>query len=102
MQLNARRDTASNWATKNPTPLDGEVIIVETTDGNTRLKVGDGSTEYNNLPFVDETLTTQVSENTSNISTLTNTKVTGVTSATSGNVVVFDGTGGRLIKDSGY
>ena len=105
MQLNARikhkRDTASNWATKNPTPLDGEIIIVEATDGTTRLKVGDGSTKYASLPFLDEDLATQVSTNTSNISTLTNTKVTGVTSATSGNVVVFDGTGGRLIKDSG-
>ena len=105
MQLNARikhkRDTASNWATKNPTPLDGEIIIVEATDGTTRLKVGDGSTKYASLPFVDEALATQVSANTSNISTLTSTKVTGVTSATSGNVVVFDGTGGRLIKDSG-
>ena len=105
MQLNARikhkRDTASNWATKNPTPLDGEIIIVESTDGTTRLKVGDGSTKYASLPFLDEDLATQVSTNTSNITTLTNTKVTGVTSATSGNVVVFDGTGGRLIKDSG-
>ena len=105
MQLNARikhkRDTASNWATKNPTPLDGEIIIVEATDGTTRLKVGDGSTKYASLPFVDEALATQVSANTSNISTLTNTKVTGVTSAKDGNVVVFDGTGGRLIKDSG-
>ena len=105
MQLNARikhkRDTASNWTTKNPTPLDGEVIIVETIDGNTRVKVGDGSTAYNNLPFMNEDLTIQVSENTSNITTLTNTKVTGVNSATSGNVVIFDGNGGRLIKDSG-
>jgi hypothetical protein len=105
MQLNARikhkRDTASNWATKNPTPLDGEIIIVETADSSTRLKVGDGSTKYSSLPFVDEALATQISANTSNITTLTNTKVTGVTSATDGNVVVFDGTGGRLIKDSG-
>ena len=105
MQLNARikhkRDTASNWATKNPTPLDGEIIIVETADSSTRLKVGDGSTKYNALPFVDEALATQISANTSNITTLTNTKVTGVTSAKDGNVVVFDGTGGRLIKDSG-
>lgn len=105
MQLNARikhkRDTASNWATKNPTPLDGEIIIVETADSSTRLKVGDGSTKYSSLPFVDEALATQISANTSNITTLTNTKVTGVTSSTDGNVVVFDGTGGRLIKDSG-
>lgn len=105
MQLNARikhkRDTASNWATKNPTPLDGEIIIVETADSSTRLKVGDGSTKYNALPFVDEALATQISANTSNITTLTNTKVTGVTSSKDGNVVVFDGTGGRLIKDSG-
>ena len=105
MQLNARikhkRDTASNWATKNPTPLDGEIIIVETADSSTRLKVGDGSTKYSSLPFVDEALATQISANTSNITTLANTKVTGVTSATDGNVVVFDGTGGRLIKDSG-
>lgn len=66
MQLNARikhkRDTASNWANKNPTPLDGEIIIVETDGGDIRLKVGDGVTKYNVLPFLDEGLTTQLIE----------------------------------------
>ena len=69
MQLNARikhkRDTASNWASKNPILLDGEIIVVEATDGSIRLKIGDGNTKYASLPFIDEDLATQISSNTS-------------------------------------
>lgn len=63
MSINARvkhkRDTASNWASKNPVLLEGEIIIVD--DGGTmRLKMGDGSTAYSKLPFYDAPATAHI------------------------------------------
>lgn len=44
-------DTKSNLSTNNPTPLNGELII-EVDGYSRRAKVGDGTTPYNNLPFL--------------------------------------------------
>lgn len=55
-RIQTRRDTASNWETKNPVLLEGELIIVHTNAGDTRFKIGDGSKTYTQLPFQDETL----------------------------------------------
>ena len=49
-----KRDTEANWKIKNPVLLDGEIIIVTTTSGDTRFKVGDGKKTYNQLPFQDQ------------------------------------------------
>ena len=49
-----KRDTEANWQRKNPVLLDGEIIIVTTTSGDTRFKVGDGKKTYNQLPFQDQ------------------------------------------------
>ena len=49
-----KRDTEANWKSKNPVLLDGEIIIVTTTSGDTRFKVGDGNKTYNQLPFQDQ------------------------------------------------
>ena len=49
-----KRDTEANWKRKNPVLLDGEIIIVTTTSGDTRFKVGDGKKTYNQLPFQDQ------------------------------------------------
>lgn len=49
-----RRDTSSNWTTKNPIILDGEIILVDTSAGDIRVKVGDGTKHYSELPFLDE------------------------------------------------
>lgn len=43
-----RRDTAANWALRNPTPADGEVCIETDTK---KKKIGDGVTAYNSLPY---------------------------------------------------
>jgi hypothetical protein len=53
-RMRNKRDTASNWATNNPMLLNGEVVIVDTSSGETRTKTGDGSSRYNALPFDDE------------------------------------------------
>lgn len=59
-ELNARiihkRDTAENWSANNPVLLNGEFVIVDTDDGKTRLKIGDGTNDYNSLSFVDDDL----------------------------------------------
>lgn len=63
MSINARvkhkRDTASNWNSKNPVLLDGEIIIVD-DGGIMRLKMGDGSTAYSGLPFFDAASTSHI------------------------------------------
>ena len=50
-----RRGTAANLATVNEVPLEGE-IVYETDqglmDGKYKVKIGDGSTHYNDLPYV--------------------------------------------------
>ena len=47
-KIQLRRDTAANWASNNPTPAAGEPCY-ETDTG--KLKIGDGSTAYNNLAY---------------------------------------------------
>ena len=105
MQLKTRikhkRDTAARWAANNPVLLDGELIIVETTDGYTRLKIGDGTSTYGQLPFTDENINEQIADLASSVTALDNSKVTGPARAVSNNVAIFDGTTGKLVKDSG-
>ena len=54
IRVKNKRDTEANWKKKNPVLLDGEIIIVTTTSGDTRFKVGDGNKTYNQLPFQDQ------------------------------------------------
>ena len=50
-KIKFRSDSAENWESENPVLLDGEFGVV--TDGTETewLKVGDGVTSWNNLPF---------------------------------------------------
>lgn len=48
--IKIRRDTAARWAANNPTPEDGELCIV-TDITPQRLKIGDGLTAFNSLPY---------------------------------------------------
>lgn len=58
--INARaknkRDTSANWTAADPVLLDGEIIIVDTAEGEVRMKIGDGTKKYSQLPFEDEKL----------------------------------------------
>lgn len=47
-KIQLRRDTAANWTTNNPTPASGEPCF-ETDTG--KLKIGDGTTAYNDLAY---------------------------------------------------
>ena len=63
-RIQNKRDTADNWKAVETTfqPLDGELIIVDTSAGKTRFKVGRYDTTkgrllyYNEIPFTDESL----------------------------------------------
>ena len=55
-RLTLKRDTNANWTSKNPVLLNGEMILVDTDDGELRAKIGDGAKTYTQLPFRDEYL----------------------------------------------
>lgn len=47
-------DTSENWnKAKNFIPKLGEIIVYEDSNFSRRLKMGDGVTPVNDLPFVD-------------------------------------------------
>lgn len=62
-RIKLKYDTLSNWSTANPVLLSGEVAVVEVPSGGTNpsgivktppsilLKVGDGTTAFNSLPY---------------------------------------------------
>ena len=60
-KIQLRRDTAANWSTNNPTLSAGEPCF-ETDTG--RLKIGDGITAYNSLPYQGGTSDTAVTTDT--------------------------------------
>ena len=64
VRISLKRDSASNWSTKNPKLLDGELVVVNDTAGP-RLKVGDGNSNYTAIPFLDAAATSHI-ENKSN------------------------------------
>lgn len=49
-----RTDTAANWTQKNPVLAEGEIIVVQTSAGETRIKIGDGVKTFTQLPYTDE------------------------------------------------
>ena len=54
-RVHNQKKTANVWEELNPILGNGEVIIVE-TEGKLKLKIGDGVTAYNDLPFTDDDL----------------------------------------------
>lgn len=60
IRLRNKRDTEANWEKKNPLILDGEIIVVTTASGETRVKIGDGAKTYTQLPFLDEVLKNEI------------------------------------------
>lgn len=56
VRIRQKRDTSANWTANNPVILNGEIILVDTADGELRAKIGDGTKTYTQLPFTDEAL----------------------------------------------
>lgn len=55
-RIQNKRDTSANWTKNNPIILNGEIILVDTAEGELRAKIGDGTKTYKQLPFSDEAL----------------------------------------------
>lgn len=49
-RIQLRNDTPSNWATANPVLLAGEIGL-EIDSTRNRMKIGDGTTAWNDLPY---------------------------------------------------
>jgi hypothetical protein len=49
-RIQLRRDTDANWAAANPVLLEGELGI-EIDASRNRIKIGDGTTAWNDLPY---------------------------------------------------
>lgn len=73
-RMQQKKDTAANWTNNNPVLLNGELIVVETSTGAIRLKVGDGVKTFNQLPFLDETLRALITDVDNNNSAVVMTK----------------------------
>lgn len=52
VRLEHPRDTEANWIYHNPILRNGEIIFVDMSNGSIYMKVGDGISRYNSLPFV--------------------------------------------------
>lgn len=56
VRMQQRRDTQENWEKNNPILLNGEIALVDTPNGELRMKIGDGANRYSALPFNDDAL----------------------------------------------
>lgn len=50
-RIKQRQDISANWESKNPMLLNGEVIIVDTINDETRTKTSNGTKTYTQLLF---------------------------------------------------
>ena len=62
VRIALKRDTSANWTNHNPVLLNGELILVDTAEGQLRVKIGDGRKTYTQLPFMDEALRALITE----------------------------------------
>lgn len=44
-----KRDTDLNWEVNNPVLLNGEIVIIDSETGATKLKIGDGTNSFSTL-----------------------------------------------------
>lgn len=77
-RIKNKRDTSSNWTSKDPVLLDGELIIVDTANGETRFKIGDGTKKYSQLPFQDEILRNSKADLDAGVYTVTASSTDGI------------------------
>ena len=70
-RIQNKRDTSANWTKNNPIILNGEIILVDTAEGELRAKIGDGTKTYTQLPFSDEALKSLINTVAQNAGTST-------------------------------
>ena len=61
-RVQMRTDTAANWASIDPVLLQSEMILVQTANGPTRFKIGDGVSKFSQLPYQDEYLYKRIND----------------------------------------
>lgn len=66
-RIQNKRDTSANWTKNNPIILNGEIILVDTAEGELRAKIGDGTKTYTQLPFSDEALKSLINTVANNV-----------------------------------
>ncbi len=66
--LQVRHDTSANWGSENPVLLDGEIAVTEDTPR--KVKIGDGTTSWNDLPYIDSTAMSRSDSSAASLSTL--------------------------------
>ena len=74
VRIALKRDTSANWTNYNPVLLNGELILVDTAEGQLRAKIGDGTKTYTQLPFTDEALRALITDVDNNNSAVVVTK----------------------------
>jgi hypothetical protein len=52
-RISHKIDTEENWKTNNPILLKGELIIVIDESNTVHLKIGNGTSHYLELPFIE-------------------------------------------------
>lgn len=69
-RIQNKRDTSSNWTLNNPILLNGEIVLVDTAEGELRAKIGDGIKTYTQLPFSDEALKSLISVDSASLNSM--------------------------------
>jgi hypothetical protein len=64
-----RRDNTANWVTVNPILGDGEIGLERLTDGSLKMKIGNGTTDWNNLEYFNQKLITEIENHINNNTT---------------------------------
>lgn len=52
-RIKSKRDTQANWESNNPLLLNGEIVLVDMTDGSLKIKIGNGTSNFNDLQYFE-------------------------------------------------
>ena len=53
VRVQQKHDTEANFTSQNPVLLFNEVVYVDMTAGGTQMKIGDGTSHFNDLPYIE-------------------------------------------------
>lgn len=53
VRVQQKRDTEANFTSQNPVLLLNEVVYVDMTAGGIQMKIGDGTSHFNDLPYIE-------------------------------------------------
>lgn len=97
-RMKQKRDTAANWEAKNPVILNGEIVLVDTSAGELRAKIGDGVKKYSQLPFSDEVLRNLITDKASKDDIPTALKNPNAITFTGASTGTYDGSSALTIN----